>query len=777
LNFTTADKVLSVIRQGDEIARIQSNNRRKVNDLFNGVASPSEEEAKKAGIHVRVNWGEAARIAQHGSRQYKAAFLGPKNFFRVKLRNAPVEKQTAWEIFITNEINRPMKKSKKYIHTHKYKWMSVLLHGLGPTLWYDKENWCPDYIALADLRIPTDTTTDFENLNWFAVRHAYTVYSLAKKCWGENADPHWQKVLVAKLLASKANINYDNANSYDWGTQPEKMAELVKQNGMYYDSDAVPTIPLWHFYYLNDTKTTEAPWNMTVVPDVLSGATAVGTDKFLYENPAPIADELPHLLQCQFGDLNVDAPFKYHAVRALGFELMDPCFYSNLTRCRFLQHVHESFNIWLKVSDPAGRARAQKIELYDRCIIPEGVSIVPQDQRHQIRPEMVEGAMQELRQLMAESSTAYTQDIHEPGDERETATKTLSKEHLANALLGGLLDEALSQEVPSYEEISRRFCIRKSSNNDAQKFQKACARFGIPPEFVNIDQWDIEPEVPLGNGNQSLALGIANQMLAISPRLSPTAQQEINHEYIEVVTQNPRKADRLAPLNDAKKATPAQKVAEADFGILIRGLPANVLEVAVVEQIPVLLGLLAGEITLLEQSGNVADQRGIIGLKNVAAHTKELIAMLEPDLSQRQNIKIFSDTLGKLENSIKGFEQRLSEAQGKQGEDAPISIAYKDLPPSVQRQVEAREGFQPATEVEAQVDPKTLKATHSMAVKDAGAQQKQEHQQVAFDKEQARKDYEAAAQIEREHAMAAAEIERQKKISEAAPKEPSTPKE
>src|SRR5260221_190667 len=435
MNFTTAERVQAVIRMGDDVARIQSVNRTKVNNLFNGFPSPSEDECAKAGIRIRVNWGEAARIAQLGTRQYKTAFLGPKNFFRVTVPNAPIEKQADWGIFITKAINKRMKKNKKYVNVHKYKWNSVLLHGIGPTLWYTKDDWCPYYIALADLRIPTDTTTDFENLNWFAVRHAYTVYSLAKKCFGENADPCWKKKPVSTLLAAKLDINYDNTTSSNWLVNPEKMAELVKQNGLYYQSDAVPTISLWHFYYLDDTDLNEPKWKMTVVPDVMSGTTAVLPSEFLYEDAEPFADDLRRLLHCQFGDLNVDAPFKYHSVRALGFELMEPCFYSNLTRCRFLQHVHESFNIWLRVTDPAGRARAQKVELYDRCIIPEGVAIVGQDQRHQIQPQLVEAVMQEMRQLMSESATAYTQEIHEPGDERETATKTMSKEQLANALL------------------------------------------------------------------------------------------------------------------------------------------------------------------------------------------------------------------------------------------------------------------------------------------------------------------------------------------------------
>lgn len=776
MNFATADKCQSVIRMGDDVAGIQSANRCKVNSLFNGFPSPSEEECAKAGIKIRVNFGEAARIAQLGTRQYKTAFLGPKNFFRVTVPNAPIEKQADWGIFITKAINKRMKKNKKYVNVHKYKWNSVLLHGIGPTLWYTKDDWCPNYIALADLRIPTDTTTDFENLNWFAVRHAYTVYSLAKKCFGENADPCWKKGPVSTLLASKVNINYDNTTSNNWVVNPEKMAELVKQNGLYYQSDAVPTISLWHFYYLDDTDLNAPRWKMTVVPDVQSGDTAVLPEsQFLYQDDEPFADDLQRLLHCQFGDLNVDAPFKYHSVRALGFELMEPCFYSNLTRCRFLQHVHESFNIWLRVTDPTGRARAQKVELYDRCIIPEGVSIVGQDQRHQIQAENVMAVLQEMRQLNGESASAYTQDIHEPGDERETATKTISKEHLANALLGGLLDEAFGQEVSSYEEIARRFCIRKSSNKDAEGFQEECKNYGIPSEFINVDQWDIEPEIPMGAGNQSLALAQAQGEMSVRSMLATTAQQDVLHNFLAVNSGNPRRAERLAPLANQPGVTNGVERAESIFGTLMQGFPAKLKEgINPIEIIETLLPAMAAVISRIETAGgNMATSGEVIGLQTVAKSIQEQVDLLAQNPQETERVKQYSDALGKLNNSVKGFAQRLQEQQEDAGKES-LSLNYKDAPPSIQRQMESRAGFQPATEVESQVDPKTLKATHQMAVKDAGAQQKQEHQQAAFDQDQARKDFELSAEMKREQVRTEAEVERQKKVAEAAPK-PSSP--
>ena len=77
---------------------------------------------------------------------------------------APAEHQSEWEEFVTKEINRPMKKSLKYFELHNSRWSSVVTHGVGPMRWQNEDDWCPKFVAMADLRIPTDTTIDFENL-------------------------------------------------------------------------------------------------------------------------------------------------------------------------------------------------------------------------------------------------------------------------------------------------------------------------------------------------------------------------------------------------------------------------------------------------------------------------------------------------------------------------------------------------------------------------------------------------------------------------------------
>ena len=137
-------------------------------------------------------------------------------------------------------------------------------------------------------------------------------------------------------------------------------------------------IPLYHFYFRDSTAAGKSAWYMRVVPETGQvKAEGKAADKFLWQSDEPVADSLQQILHCQFGDLTTDAPFKYHSVRSLGFALLEPEFYDNLTRCRLLQHIHDNFNIWLRVTDPPDKARAQVQEFSNLGVVRAGVSARP----------------------------------------------------------------------------------------------------------------------------------------------------------------------------------------------------------------------------------------------------------------------------------------------------------------------------------------------------------------------------------------------------------------
>lgn len=642
-------------------------NRSKITTAANGAPPLDADVAKKLGIAINTNWGELATLLAHARRQYYNSFLQGTRYFRIKIPNAPEQIRASYENIITEKINKPLKKNKTFFHLHQYRWTDVVVHGVASVMWPNRHCWKPQFVAREDLRIPTDTTTDFENLSWFGNRKLYTIGELVSAVWDdEDPDNGWSKEDVAAILKNYKEVNYDSPQTYImWDSEPEKLAELVKQNMGYYESDAVPKIPIWIFCF----QDTDGKWYKRAIPDTpaIRGASKE-PDKFLYKTEESCADNLPELLQCQFGDLSFKTPFMFHSVRSLGFELLEPTYWSNLTSCRFLQHVHDNFNRWIQVTDPATKERAQNIEWQGPTVrVPAGVSILNQQQRHQVDPEMVEAAMSRLKQLMQESSASYTQDTDTGTKKEQTAFETGVKVQQVNSMLSGLMLVAQTVEVFLYQEISRRFCLRDSEDKDVRKFQEQVInRAGIPRKWINVDQWEIEVDAPLGAGNPTLEQVEAQKAIDLSSLANPTAKQEMLHDAFTVFF-GAKRANRWVPMTAQPRVTEAKAQAQSDFASLMWGIEVAIRdELNPQEQIDVLLNSLAQMVNKITKAqGGTPTPEILQGLANVSQHVKELIQIAAQNPQNKQFVRAVSDALGRLDNELKAFAQRLQERQKK----------------------------------------------------------------------------------------------------------------
>lgn len=680
MNFSTRQKVLDTIAAGDQVSRIRSENRANVNKSANGAPPLTDAEAKRLKIKINVEWGELARLLQQARRQYEEAILSPSNYFRVRIHKAPEDKRTLWEETISCYLNRPMKRSDDYTSVKEDQILSLVAHGIGPQAWHSKESWCPETVAIEDLRVATDTQVSLKNLEWFALRWQPTSGELARKVFGPDAVEHWKKPAIQQILRYMEELNYATYD-YNWIDHPEKMWELYKQNLGYYLSDAAPTIALWNFYFRNTDDPGKSFWKKVVVPDVNLGTTAsLAGDEFLYDaGDEACAQNLSELLHIQFGDLNNKSPRLYHSVRSLGFKLLEPCYWMNIARCRGLQHFMENCNVWFRVQDPAGRARAQKIELFDKAIIEEGVSIVPQNERHQINDRFMESIMAQLRQLMAEESTAYTQQIDTGTQKEQTYGEALIKAQRSNAEMASLLSRWFRKEVSAYREICRRFCLSNSSDPDVIEFHKECKAAGIPRQWLNVELWDIEPEVPMGAGHPAMRVSEAQLLLAIRAMLDPTAQQESLHMYVEAVTNNPKVAERLAPLGKLRGLTTGAEWAVTIFPSLMEAVPVPKKEgVSQIDLIQTLIGMMAAKVILLKQPG-FASVPAFAGLAYANQYTSELIQKLAEDANQKEVAATLGDELANLMNEIKAAAQQFAESQQQQqdgnGKADPADLA------------------------------------------------------------------------------------------------------
>jgi uncharacterized protein YqgV (UPF0045/DUF77 family) len=722
MKFSDAGKILSTIEYGNNVEWVRSNNRRKVNDGFNGVPPLAPADAEKMGMKINFNSGEMAVLGQQARRQYGNAFGKPSNFFKVKLPTAPPEIRMDWETTLTRLINRPLKDSLGYFETQRETFASVVAHGIGPVMWLDEDNWEPEMVALEDLRVPTDTRTNLKNLTWFALRKKYTVGELTKKAMGKDSDDGWKKPQVISILKEYADETTQVTDSTVY-ENPEYWADLIKQNGGFYTSDASPSIPLWHFYFTDD----KGKWFLRVVP----ARECRGADgqKFVFDNgETEIAPNLRQLLHVQFGDLNSKAPFLWHSVRSLGFLLKEPCFWLDIMRNRVMSHCMENMNIGFRVSNPADRGRVQKLQLMDKFVLDSSIQIIPNTERHQIDAGLIETTMAQLKQLQGEASVSFTQDLETGGSNKEmTATETMARVSQVNALMSGLILTAVTYAKFQYKEIARRFTKKDTENEDAKEFQMEARRAGIPPQFIDSKNWDIEPEVPLGSGNPTMEMAQAQALMQVRSLHTPQAQDAILHMYDEAVTGDANIAEYLAPTNQKPLVTDAVTAAQFAFPVLMQGVPVRMPErLNPVEQITTLMGMLSASIAPIMEGQQMPTMRDVIGFGNAITYISSLLERVGQDEQMMPFVTEVSGDLGELTNAVKQMEREVMKAQEEAGQSG---------------------GMTP--EAQAKILDAGIVAQTKSKISEATAAQKMGQKQQQFQANEARKDAQTAAEIQR----------------------------
>ena len=482
--------------------------------------------------------------------------------------------------------------------------------------------------------------------------------------FNDKPNNKWNKKAIAKILKNYKELNFTDAtNNYDIETSPEKYLEVLKQNGGFYGSDAVPAIPLYHFYFAD-----EGGWKMRVVPETGVVKQTTTEDEFLWTSDDPVASNWREILHCQHGDLSVDAPFKFHTERGLGYVLLEPTFYTNLTRCRMLQHVHDNFNIWLKSTDNAEKARVQVQEFGNLGVLKQGLSIVPQTERHQVQANLVEMAFAQLKQLTSEASAGYTQQADTGTQKEQTAFETRVKMEQVNQLMASILTVAFKYEGYAHREICRRFCLPNSSDPDIKEFQDKCEKAGIPRDFLNVKYWQVEPVTPLGMGNPTIAQAAAQQLMALRPMMNPAAQNEVLHENILVITKDPRKAARWAPLSGTPAESDAKREAVGYFGTLMQGVPVPLSQSNLIDQIQALLPLYAAKIGAITKRDNMSSADEAAGLANVSDYIGRAIKQFSQDQSQKAMVKQFEEIKARQDNLARAVIQRGQAARQKQSQ-------------------------------------------------------------------------------------------------------------
>jgi hypothetical protein len=701
MTFKEPQAVETIILQLVYAEWARATNRSAINQLFNGFPPYSEQEQIQNNINVNVNDLTGTNLAMAARGQFTNALVTPNPLVNIEIDHGPVWKRREWQMKVEAEFNRIIKRSLPFQEEEESTFANVVLHGIGGSIWTDKERWVPKAKLVEDILVPGRTLRSLENLQMFAVREQYTGMQLRKMTQGPNRDKAWNMPMVERLIKwVDAETHRLMGNYWPETWQPEKWAERWKEDSGLFTGDDVPTVDTFHFYFWNDEGKV-AGWNKRIILDTwgnpgLSAAATSGSvanrpkgkygknvigprTEFIYDpGERKYADEVGQIAHWQFGDASAVAPFRYHSVRSLGFLLYAVCHLQNRIKCRMSEAAFESLLQYFRVTNPEDAERATKVDLINRGVIPDGINFMPQAERWQTNESLAEAVMAMYRQTIDVNSASFTQGPENPKEGKdETATAVMARVNSTSQLIGSMLGRAYNYQTFKFREIGRRFAMKDSRDPDVKEFRLNCLKAGVPAEALNFERWTMAPVRVVGNGNKMMQVALMDKMMAtVYDKLDPSAQKDMLRLFIAVNTSDYDLANRSVP--EMKSASPTVFQSQTDSGTLLQGLPVVMKEgLNHQEYVATMLHSMTAKISQLEMSGGMATMAEIQGLGMMAQTIQAHLKILAQDKRNKAMVKTFGDDLGKLMNLVKAYAQRLQQQKGQQGQQPDPKDAAK----------------------------------------------------------------------------------------------------
>jgi hypothetical protein len=740
MQFESAATIESICWQLRTVEYGRSQNRGLIEKLAAGFPPIDPAVAEAENIEVNSNNLALTRLSHEARTQLYQAHTKPGSMFTCRTDLGPVHKRSDRGAVVTKEINRILKRSMEYFELSRSEIAQDILHGIGIGVWNSRDMWCGDPTAISDVLIPSGTLLTFKNLPFFGICREYTPEELYRLTHGPKVDKRWNIPVVMKAIAwaekETSRLMGNTWQSTYWA--PDKLVERVVGNSGLYASGMVQPISVIDFFYY-DCESKNVGWRRKMIFDAWGGYSTYesgvmpdknlieGRNDYLYDGGDSVyAEKMSQIIHFEFADLSPLAPFHYHTVRSLGHMLYDACHLQNRMENKFAEAVFEQLMQYFRVHSRDDAERALKIQLANRGIIDDSVEFIKAADRWQPNAQLIGMGMEQYRRIIEQNSSAYTANQFPKDKTERTKFEVQAQVQAMMTLVSAALQQSYRYKLAEYQEIFRRFCIPNSRDPDVREFRVRCLKRGIPESMLCAEAWDLEPERVMGSGNKTLEMAIAQQLMEWRPAFGAEAQQQILHDSVLAITDDAAKARALVP--EQQTISDSAVDAMRAFGTLMVGGEvqwkpnANATETA-----QVLLGEYGLIVTQVNQSGGMATLPQVQGMQNVSKHIAQLLEQISMDKAQQPIAKKMGDALGKLDNMVKGFIQRLQEQMQSQNGNGDVTA-----------------------ETQAKIQSMLITAQAKAANTRESHAQRTAQRAVQFELEQQRADQEHALEMQRE---------------------------
>lgn len=258
----------------------------------------------------------------------------------------------------------------------------------------------------------------------------------------------------------------------------------------------------------------------------------------------------------------------------------------------------------------------------------------------------------------------------------------MSELNATTQLVGAALTQIYQYQVFEGREIMRRFFVANSRDVEVRQARNRMLNQGVPEECLIADLWDCQPERVMGDGNRTMELAIAQQLMQYRNLYDPEPQREILRDVTLAITRDPARAKNLVP--DQPQVSDSVMAAQYSAAALMLGLPmpvkSGINHQEYIEALLADMAILMKNIGARDNMGTPAELKGLQGIaQNIAQH----IQLLSQDEAEGELVRKYGEQLGQLINALKGFAQRLSEKMQSQNGDG------NELDPEVMAKIQA----------------------------------------------------------------------------------------
>jgi hypothetical protein len=738
MRFDTPSAVDEVIRLMRESDTVLSSDRAVLLRLYNGNPPFDATTAKENNIQENSNDLAGPNLLSMARRQWNNAFLKPSHYFTATADRGPGHKRAEWSQIFTKQANRVLKRDRSMIGQIRATGANTLLFGPGPVNWKDRRTVIPNPIPVSSLLIPNDTEIDdWENtLSEFAIKRKYSAAQLWDLTHGTKVDPGWNQDMVKSQVEYLKEQVLSGSSADFLDEMPEEIEELMNKEKGLMGSGTTSKCSVYDFYFREAEDGTG--WYRRIILDSAHSreSNKDGKAQFLYTSGSrKYASSVSEIIHCQFGDCSPYAPFKYHSIRSLGWMLWGVCDLQNRLHCKFNEALFEQLMWFFQTASNQDLVRLKKANFEHMGVIPQGIKFLTANERFTPNFQLVQMGFARNRQLMSDSATTYTQE-YDKGNEGEarTATETMAIVNSSQALASGILEMAYTYETFKYREMVRRLCLKHSTDKLAREFRLNCLTDGVPEDMLDADKWNIEPEKVVGGGNKTVQMATVGFLNQIRKNLPPNGQRLVDHISVEAATDQPDLAEEMAPIGQDNPISNSMHDAQGATTRILRGLPFAPPKDAVHEDyVTVWLRDLGLEIQRAIKRGGVKDADELNGLMSLANEIGKMLAIMagpEIDPEERAKVRRFEELFGQLQNHLKGLAQRLQETMQQQAENNG-----------------GQNGGDPKDA--AKVQAMLIQAQTKAKIAETSAAQRTAQKEEQFQKGEARKDQQTAAEIAR----------------------------